>query len=127
MLSGRDTQWWWAHLHPTCCNLAHLNFLHSEVVGTLKCVLRALNGWMLHVNSFTDVICSNKRKIGNHDLNKNGNTGFPHVSHSRGWIAITVDRIKVEHLLVEILNFHSVKFNNATDCKSCVSTLGISF
>ena len=35
-LSGGDTQRWWEHLNPTTCNQIYLNFLHSEVVETLK-------------------------------------------------------------------------------------------
>ena len=31
-LSGRNTQRWWGHSNPTCCN----NFCHSEVVKMQK-------------------------------------------------------------------------------------------
>ena len=35
-LSSGDTQRWWGHSTPTCCNQIHLNFLHLEAVGMLK-------------------------------------------------------------------------------------------
>ena len=33
-LSGGDTQKWWKHSNPTCCNQICLKFLHSQVVHT---------------------------------------------------------------------------------------------
>ena len=41
-LSDGDTQRWWAHPNPTCCNRIHLNFLHSQAVGMLRHVLAPL-------------------------------------------------------------------------------------
>ena len=35
-LSGGGIQRWWGQSIPPCCSQIHLNFLHPEVVGTLK-------------------------------------------------------------------------------------------
>ena len=39
---GGDTQRWWGHLNPTCCNKECELFLHSEVVGTQNILLTPL-------------------------------------------------------------------------------------
>ena len=40
-LSGGDTQKWWGHSNPTCCNQFYLNFLHSQAAVMLRHHLHA--------------------------------------------------------------------------------------
>ena len=45
--SGEDTQKWWGHSNPTCCNQICLNRLHSEVVNTLNQLLHDAHALVL--------------------------------------------------------------------------------